>query len=360
MKPATTWDRLTLLPKFVPLPVILTYTALASPFAKAYKKKKFYRLINERAMRYVAGNLTVPQLQWISGPSHKVFKTWAKSFKVEPTIEETPEGVKLMWLGKQDAEKVLFICHGGGFMIPVSDYMLTFWFYVQRELQSKDHNVSVVLVEYSVYPNPFPTQLTEFIHGLSHVLKRVKPANLHLAGDSAGGDLILQLFSHTLHPVPNADIPPSPLDPTNPIRGAVLISPWTSMGDRTDSHVRNNETDLLSSATIVHWGKLYLENASESHLQYFKLNQAPERWFEGIDRFVDRVWLFVGGAENLQDDGEGVHERLEKVAVGGRPEITYELQADGVHEDPLIEISAGSKKLNEVGTKLTDWFVKGF
>ncbi|EEB94592.1 hypothetical protein MPER_06570 [Moniliophthora perniciosa FA553] len=112
MKPATTWERLTLVPKFLPLPVILAYTALISPFVKAYKKKKLYRLINEQTTRYVTNNFTVPQLQWTSGPSHKVYKAWAKSFKVEPTIEETPEGVKLMWLGKQDAEKVLFICYG--------------------------------------------------------------------------------------------------------------------------------------------------------------------------------------------------------------------------------------------------------
>ncbi|ESK89318.1 alpha beta hydrolase fold protein [Moniliophthora roreri MCA 2997] len=360
MKPPTVWERLTLLPKLLPLPIILAYTVLISPFVKAYKKKKLYRILNERSIRYILGNISVPQLQWASGPSHKVYKGWAKSFKIEPTIEETPEGVKLMWLGKRDAEKVLFICHGGGFMLPVFPFMLTFWFYIQRELQKRGHNISVVFFEYSLYPNAFPTQLTEFIHALSHVLKRVKPANLHLAGDAAGGDLILQLFSHTLHPVSNADVPPSPLGPTNPIRGAAIISPWTSMGDRTESHVRNNDTDLISPEVIVQWGKQYLENTSESHVQYFKFNKAPERSFEGIDRFVDRVWLFVGGAENLQDDGEGIHERLEKVAVGGRPEITYELQADGVHEDPMIEISAGSKELNEVGKGLADWFVKGF
>ncbi|ESK87587.1 alpha beta hydrolase fold protein [Moniliophthora roreri MCA 2997] len=360
MKPATVWERITFIPKSLPLPAILAYTALISPFVKAYKRKKLYRLINERKTRYLGDYFSVPQLQWFAGPTHKIYKSWAESYKIKPDMEITPEGVKLLWIGQRNAERVLFICHGGGFMLSVFPFMLTFWFYVQRELQSKGHNVSVVLFEYPLYPNAFPAQLTEFIHGLSHVLKRVKPANLHLAGDSAGGNLILQLFSHTLHPVPNANVPSSPLDPTSPIRGAALISPWTSMGDRTDSHMRNNDTDVLSSDTLIYWGKLYLENTSESHLQYFKFNQAPERWFEGIGRFVDRVWLFVGGAENLQDDGEGVYERLEKVVADGRPELTYELQEDGVHDDLMIEIDAGSKELNAVGKRLTDWLVNGF
>ncbi|EEB98840.1 hypothetical protein MPER_01587 [Moniliophthora perniciosa FA553] len=128
----------------------------------------------------------------------------------------------------------------------------------------------------------------------------------NLGGDAAGGNLILQLFSHTLHPIPNTNVPPSPLDPANPIRGAVVISPWTSMGDRTDSHVRNNYTDLISPEIIVQWGKQYLENTSESYLQYFKFNQAPEKWFEGIDRFVDRLWLFVGGVENSRMTWKGL------------------------------------------------------
>ncbi|ESK93228.1 alpha beta hydrolase fold protein [Moniliophthora roreri MCA 2997] len=52
-------------------------------------------------------------------------------------------------------------------------------------------------------PNaPLPTILRQAAGGLRLFLNRdIQPKIIHLVGDLAGGNLILQLFSHILHPL---------------------------------------------------------------------------------------------------------------------------------------------------------------
>ncbi|KAG7085579.1 hypothetical protein E1B28_003134 [Marasmius oreades] len=356
----TLGEKLSIIPKLlIPLPAILVYTVLISPFSTALKRKKLYRLVFETALRTL-GRASVHQLQWLNGTTLGSYRAWAKQFKVETLIEDVPKsGKKLMWIGNKDAEKVVFYVHGGGFMLPVANFAFTFWLFVQREYAKRTgKEISICVMEYSLYPQTFPTQLTETVHAFSHLLSNTKatPSNIHIAGDSAGGNILLQLISHTLHPV--AGVPPSPLT-TVCVRGTLLISPWVTLNEETRSYTQNDASDTLQSSTLISWGNHYLEGVKDSQLPYVKHLLTGERWFDGIDKVTERIFVTVGGAECMLDECSEIHQRLCGTMVDGKPVLKLDIEEGGVHEDMIMECGAGGKKLTSVGEKIVEWLREG-
>ncbi|KAL0563172.1 hypothetical protein V5O48_018903 [Marasmius crinis-equi] len=363
-------EKVALIPKILALPIVLFYTALISRFSTALRKKRFNRLLFEASIRYLVGTTTPGQIQWAVGPTVDVYKKWARKRRLEPVLEDVPDsGRKLMWIGSKEAEKVVFYVHGGGFIIPVSDFMFTFWRYVQREYvkQTGKDDFAIVCMEYSLHPHPFPTQLREMIHALSHVLStsRASPSTIHLAGDSAGANLVLQFISHALHPLPSTDAPPSPLIVLNQrVRGTLLISPWLSLDDTTPTHTQNDVGDCLSAHTMTRGGVFYLDGLDSSRIPYVKVlsKVAGERWFEGVEKVTERVFVTVGGAECLLGDGVQVYERIKEATKGkeGVFEVKVDVEEDAVHEDMMVEFGAGGKKLTTAGHKIVEWLIEGY
>ncbi|KAG7090274.1 hypothetical protein E1B28_011871 [Marasmius oreades] len=360
----TLFEKLALLSKILQLPLVLLYTLAISPFSDALKEKKLRRLLFEAYLRHITRTATVGQVQWALGSTTRIYRSWTRQWRVEPLLEDVSQSRKrLMWIGSKNTEKVVFYVHGGGFMLPISDYMLTFWLFVQREYAKRTggKELAIVAMEYSIYPHTFPTQLTEITHALSHILNisRISPSNLHIAGDSAGANLILQLISHTLNPLPIDEIPPSPLTPAQPISGVLLISPWLSLDQPTPSYTQNDATDFLAAATLTRYGVKYLAGIRDSHVPYVKVLSAGEQWFDGIDELTDRVLVTVGGAECLLDDGVGVyHEIKASVSRGGRRvDVEVDVEDGGVHEDMMVDCAAFGKKLTAVGEKVVVWLM---
>ncbi|KAK1235075.1 hypothetical protein PQX77_001711 [Marasmius sp. AFHP31] len=363
-------EKLEVLPKLLAIPFVLAYSSLLSFFHPSLKRKKLYRLLFESAIRYLVGSTSPGQIQWVVGPTVDVFTGWAKKRKLEPVIEDVPaSGKKLMWIGEKDAEKVVFYVHGGGFIIPASDYTFTFWRYVLREHMKrtgKDDLAVVYSLRTALHPHTFPTQLREMVQALSHVLStsRASPSNIHLAGDSAGANLILQFLSHNLHPVPSTEVPPSPLTGLNQrVRGALLMSPWLSLDETTATHLQYDIGDLLSAHTLTRGGVFYLEHINPAHISYVKVLSGPvgDGWFEGIEKVTERVFVTVGGAECLLGDGVQVYERI-KAATQGKPgfDVRVDVEDDAIHEDMLVEFGAGGKKLTGAGLKIVDWLLEGY
>ncbi|KAK7056481.1 hypothetical protein VNI00_003036 [Paramarasmius palmivorus] len=356
MTTPTIWERITVLPKLLPLPFILGYNAFVSLFSS--RDKPIARILNERSVRYTTSVLTIPQLQWISPSTTETYRQWTRKHKLPELIEYTPEGVAIMWIGPKDAKDILFVAHGGGFMLPLTDFMLTFWSYVRRQLERQGHAISVVFFEYSIYPNPFPVPLTQACHALSFILETHSNAGIHLAGDSAGGNLILQLFSHTLRPLLEPEVPVSPLTAAESrprIKNVILISPWTSPGIPLPPRPNERDVDIFTRRIMVEWGNIYIQNTSPTYLPYMRFTDG----FGDIARYIPqaRVYVFVGAREHLRDDGLGVYEALKGEL--GKDKVLLELQRDGVHDDPMVHIAAGAQELNEVGNKMVDWLAVG-
>ncbi|KAK1224254.1 hypothetical protein PQX77_012848 [Marasmius sp. AFHP31] len=304
-----------------------------------------------------------------------MYEAWAKAHKVTPVVEILRGGegkaFNLYWIGEKSAEHVLIYIYGGGFMLPISDFMFTFCSLVQQGVKTKSggKTLAVAVLEYSLHPVTFPNQLTELIHTINHCSSGGpggKPAAIHLAGDSCGANVILQLVSHSFHPVPGVPVSPIPFETQNPtpLRSALLISPWTSLDEQTPSQMTNN-FDALDAKILRRWGSMYVSAIPRNfsapdfeYTPYIKIHHAPKDWLIGMERLVERVYITTGPAECLLDDALLLHERLAGPGMQGL-EVKMDIQDQGVHDDPIFDIGAGSKQLNAVGERIIDWLTEG-
>lgn len=108
-------------------------------------------------------------------------------------------------------------------MMSYTGNAMTFCRYLQLELQQCNIHLGIAILTYKLLPNnPFPAELGEVQASISTLLRLgAKAQNITLASASAGGNLVLQLLAHVLHPLPSV----SPI-PEVRFRGVFLMSPW--------------------------------------------------------------------------------------------------------------------------------------
>ena len=80
---------------------------------------------------------------------------------------------------------------------------------------------------------------------------------IFVAGDSAGGNLALSLLSHLVHPQPEV-AEKVRLNLSEPLGGAVLISPWVNFDPEQDSVKRNATSDMVTASAAIRWSESYL------------------------------------------------------------------------------------------------------
>lgn len=119
-----------------------------------------------------------------------------------------------------------------------------------------------------------------------------------LVGDSAGANLILALLSHMLHPHPDASIPP--LDTAEPLKGALLVSPWTNFTPTAPSYSRNRLKDMVNQTVLTRWGCYYMGDAPTD--EYNRPGTAGGKWWQGIETKVQDVAVTAGEDEVMFDD----------------------------------------------------------
>ncbi|KAJ7730361.1 Alpha/Beta hydrolase protein [Mycena maculata] len=336
------------------LPVALLWNVVTTAYAPFNKDRSVKRVAGDSALRYAISRLSVPQLQWAFGTTRSVYEQWTKANKLTSTIDELGQDARLMWIGPKRLDRVVLFSHGGAFSLPASDFGLSFWRYVQLELAKQNIEIGFALFSYSLYPTAtFPTPLKQAGLALEFLLAAgVKPQNLQIVGDSAGANLILQLFSHMLHP--RADMPEIHL--AAPLRGAYLISPWVNLTADSKSHTENDGRDFIGKETLRGWGALILADVPEADSAFAEPVRAPEWWFKGVDRLVERVLVTAGGAECLRDDIVVVGEALKKHHA--KTEIV--VQAGGLHEDMFLDFLVNESKLGSLTPLTVAWLAAGF
>lgn len=112
-------------------------------------------------------------------------------------------------------------------------------------------NPAIFGIEYTLVPDAsFPTQLDEMVAGYEHVLEMAgDPSIVCVAGDSAGGTLVLSLLLHLARPqlVNRGGQSPGASRHLEKPGMAVLISPWTNL--QSPLH-QNNRSDFLDAPTL--------------------------------------------------------------------------------------------------------------
>jgi epsilon-lactone hydrolase len=220
----------------------------------------------------------IAQMRIDADERSKVF-TLPSDVTVQPV---TANGVKAEWTSTPDADpsSVILYMHGGGYVICSLDSHRHLVAEVGRAARTR-----TLAIDYRLAPeHPFPAPVEDTVAAYRYLLDSgIKPNRIALAGDSAGGGLVVG----ALLAIRQAGLP-------SPACGW-CISPWVDMEALGASFVDRSETDpTVQKATILMMAQWYLGGADPRHP-----HAAP---IYGDLRGLPPLLIQVGAAETLLDD----------------------------------------------------------
>ncbi|KAG7447869.1 alpha/beta-hydrolase [Guyanagaster necrorhizus] len=284
------------------------------------------------------------------------YESWTKAAGLEPTVEDLCNGAKLLWVGPKSLDKVFFYCHGGGYKISLGGKQLSWLRYMQLELEKRGVNIGIAVVSYNLLPNAvFPSQLREATDGLKRLISAgVLPENIIIGGDSAGGNLTLQLLSHILYPLHS--IEPAPVRSDAHFRGLLLVSPF--VGAMQDAQMPlsllapRHERDFIPAEYHSGVCQDLLRDVPPDDIAYVDVLEGRKEWFKPLSQTVGRILVTVGEWDFLREKGERLYEGYLKPFHG---DIRFVLEKDGIHVTPIFDFVAKEKRLNELTPLMIEW-----
>lgn len=301
---------------------LLTGTTFAAP---AWKLPAHGKVLNEKAKQaYVDDYMT----KFFSGKINQPFAVPNKWTHEKLTIN----GVKVERLTNPDMKKskrVVLQLHGGGYIGGLSD-----WY---RNLAVKQMVLTeareAYLVDYRLAPaNLYPAALDDAEKVYGELLKRgVDKKNLIVFGDSAGGNLALELairLKEKKLPQPAA---------------LVLISPWTTFETDLPSRMANvNRDKILGKVNPI----MYPEVCNPSYGGQIPLNDPRLSPIYADLTDLPPMLIQVGGHELFIDEGI----ELLKRAAADELNVTMTVYAGMSHDFAMImpELDDSIKSFTEI------------
>ncbi|KAG7294066.1 hypothetical protein NEMBOFW57_004128 [Staphylotrichum longicolle] len=347
--------------------------------------------------RFALHSLTPRQLQFMSAPTLAVYNSWLPrrqsraaalagnkrsgntqddkhaaflASRLTLDTETLPDGRStILWMGnRHKATKFVLFFHGGGYIAPAIPghfewctraYLLA----SPAAATGKDgeEEIAVAFLQYTLCPDThYPGHLRQAVDAMAHLFAsgRVTPRNLVIGGDSAGGNLTVQVLGHLLRPHPTV----RELALEEPLAGAFLVSPLLSV--RTEcwaSVARNEGIDMISTRSMrmmTPWilgpTEFRAEMAEQKGWAMPMDLEDPESWFRGLERVVKEVYVTAGEQEIFRDESVGFADAVRK----GNPGITVQLEVpkDEAHDWILME---GDKGVDGDATKRMRAWVQG-
>ena len=192
-----------------------------------------------------------------------------------------------------NTNQIILYLHGGGYTIGSSHTHRA----LIGKLVKKTRRVGI-LIEYRKAPeNPFPAAVEDALMSYKSLLERgKKPEDIILAGDSAGGGLVLAVqlaLKEKKMPLPGA---------------VVCLSPWVDLAVSGESIERNKDNDPLVDKEKMHiWAKMYSGEYPVTHPQISPIYAD----LKGLSPML----IQVSNAEMLYDDAIRLAEKAEKAGV---------------------------------------------
>lgn len=271
------------------------------------------------------------------------FQSEAMESRVVPLQVEP--AASILWVGNPSrSTKFVLFFHGGGYVAPLNAGHLNWcWHaYIRRQENGgtrgslENHEVAVAILQYSLAPEAkYPTQLRQAIAALDHILgEGISPRDLIIGGDSAGGNLAVQL----LHYLSNEKSAPQLLE-IKAVRfaGFFLVSPWVSGYVDTVSFRENGLVDMLS-ASIVSQSQTYaLGDVKESEFNEHSALplEGDLTWMGNIKHVIESIYITCGHEEVFRDSVLSFHEAIRRRNPG--LEVKLEVGSHEVHDCILLE-----------------------
>ncbi|OAL53150.1 alpha/beta-hydrolase [Pyrenochaeta sp. DS3sAY3a] len=258
-------------------------------------------------MKGEAQALSKASLVWLGFRVSLVSKQNQHSVRVENVPGSS--GARLHWLHENNAQKVIFYIHGGGFALPANDGHVKFVLLCREQMLKKSSGVAVAFLEYGLTPETrYPTQYQQAVEALNSILEAgFNAKNIVIAGDSAGGNITLALLALTTNSLPRVPH----LELSEPIAGIIAICPWTSMSSTSDSYTECASTDIIFADQMHWWGDNWV--SASDYNNFTEMTKTNTEFWHGV--LTQRVLVVTGENEVFRDDIKRLGSTLSAAGV---------------------------------------------
>jgi monoterpene epsilon-lactone hydrolase len=234
--------------------------------------------------------------------------------------------------GEVEHDKIFMFMHGGGYY---RGSILATRATVARI--SAEAKIRCLSIEYRLAPEyPFPAAIDDTYTAYNWLLKEgVKPKNIIVSGQSAGGGLCLALLLKLKEK--NFFQP----------RGAVALSPWTDLTQSGKTMKINADIDPVISTK-------YLDRMANLYLAKTPITSPLASPLYGELSGLPPLLVQVGSAETMLDDSRRFVEKAKEAKVDVQIEV-YKDMFHGWHGSAHI-LKDGKKAIKNIGLFCRDLF----
>jgi len=208
-------------------------------------RSRFWRFVLRKTFK--EKRLTIEQNRARDAKTARLMRYVPKDVEVERT---DMDGLRVAWIRPTgaDKEKVFLFLHGGGYVTGSINSHLMLCIPVAQTLK-----MSVLAPEYRLAPeHPFPAALEDALKAYRWLLTQgCKPADIIIAGDSAGGGLALATvlaLRENHEPLPAA---------------IICMSPWADLTHRGQSHITKADAEaMLKTDVLKEWALCYTDETN--------------------------------------------------------------------------------------------------
>ena len=192
----------------------------------------------------------------------------------------------------------------------------------------------VIFLEYTLAPeSEYPGQLAQAARALEVLLneQHLRPSQIILGGDSAGGNLVLALLAHLHHPAPGVSRISGfgEAGEKEQFRCVFLLSPWVTTSLSAASFRENASRDYLHRAAV----RMFLDfwRPREEDVWADILRAEKDFW---ATLPVARMVVTVGDSEVFRDD---VKAMAQKCGAGIGDRLTFEVLPREIHVQAVVD-----------------------
>ncbi|KKZ60491.1 hypothetical protein EMCG_04855 [[Emmonsia] crescens] len=316
------------------------YAAITAVFRGQGGHRYYKRHIGHALIRAALTRVSTRQHQAVNPPTHQVYENFATKNGFTPQTVPLEHGAQGHWIGNKDAKNVLIYFHGGGFAAAAGPAFFQLQYNILDQLKAAGKDIAIFFITYTLTPYAvYPTQLKQAVGALRYIVDTTgrSPSNIFIAGDSAGGNLTLGILSHLSHPHKAIE----PLELSEPLAGALTISPWVSFSLDYPSVEENKNKDMLTTSILERWQSLYAAGSERDN--YTEPLHAPADWWKDLK--VRDVLVLTGSDDLFRSPIEQFAEKFKSAF----PNMTFVVGKDECHDGPIINLMLGDQSETEQG-----------